>query len=232
MIKHKQSFILIFALVLIFVLSGCGTEKNGSSNGGELSPSPSPLEPSPKELSNKELYSKETNPVATIEMENGDQIQIELYPEIAPNTVENFISLANSGFYDGVIFHRVMAGFMIQGGDPMGNGAGGPGYAIKGEFAINGFDNPIKHTRGVISMGRRGNPAYDTAGSQFFIVHKDSSHLDGEYAAFGEVVEGIEGVDNIAEIETVNDRPTVEQKIKTVTVDTKGVNYEAPEVIK
>lgn len=169
------------------------------------------------------------NPVATITMESGDVIKIELYPEIAPNTVNNFIALANSGYYNGIIFHRVISGFMIQGGDPKGLGVGGPGYTIKGEFAANGFkNNNLKHKRGVISMARTMMP--NSAGSQFFIMHKNSPHLDGQYAGFGEVIEGIEVVDKIAGVETdYSDRPLTPQRMKTITVDTFGVDYPLPE---
>lgn len=168
------------------------------------------------------------NPIATIEMEDGSQIKIELYPDVAPNTVRNFISLANSKFYDGLIFHRVIPDFMIQGGDPEGTGVGGPGYAIKGEFSSNGFENNLKHDKGVISMARAQDK--NSAGSQFFIMHKDSPHLDGEYAAFGKVIEGIEVVDKIAAVETVaQDKPKEDVKMKKVTVDTFGVKYKEVE---
>ena len=168
------------------------------------------------------------NPVVTFEMENGDVIKAELYPDIAPNTVRNFISLVNKGFYNGLIFHRVIEGFMIQGGCPDGNGMGGPGYSIKGEFAQNGFDNDLKHTPGVLSMARAMHP--DSAGSQFFIMHKTSPHLDGAYAAFGKVIEGMENVNKIAETRTdYSDRPLEEQKIRTMTVETFGVDYPEPE---
>lgn len=168
------------------------------------------------------------NPVVTIEMENGKLIKAELYPEKAPNTVNNFISLVKSGFYDGVIFHRVISGFMIQGGDPAGVGTGGPGYTIKGEFAMNGFkNNDLKHTRGVLSMARAMHP--NSAGSQFFIMHQNSSHLDGQYAAFGKVIEGIEVVDEIALVKTDwNDKPQIPQTMKKVTVETFGAEYPAP----
>ena len=168
------------------------------------------------------------NPVVTIEMEDGKVIKAELYPEKAPNTVNNFISLVKSGFYDGVIFHRVISGFMIQGGDPAGVGTGGPGYTVKGEFTMNGFKkNDLKHTRGVLSMARAMNP--DSAGSQFFIMHQNSSHLDGQYAAFGKVVEGIEVVDEIASVKTDwNDKPKTPQIMKKVTVETFGTEYPAP----
>ena len=170
-----------------------------------------------------------SNPIDTIEMENGGVIKAELYPEIAPNTVNNFIALVRDGFYDGVIFHRVIPGFMIQGGDPTGTGMGGPGWCIRGEFTHNGFKNDLKHSRGVLSMARTMIP--DTAGSQFFIMHQDSPHLDGEYAAFGKVIEGIEVVDQIARAprNMMNDKPKVEQRMKAVTVETFGVEYPAPE---
>ena len=168
------------------------------------------------------------NPVVTIEMQNGGVIKAELYPEIAPNTVNNFISLVRDGFYNGLIFHRVISGFMIQGGDPEGSGMGGPGYSIKGEFSQNGFENPLKHSAGVLSMARSMMP--DSAGSQFFIMHKDSPHLDGAYAAFGKVTEGMDTVNNIAETETDNsDRPLKNQVMKTVTVETFGTEYPDPE---
>ena len=170
------------------------------------------------------------NPIVTFEMENGDTFKAELYPEVAPNTVRNFISLINHNFYDGIIFHRVIKGFMIQGGDPEGVGIGGPGYAIKGEFSANGFENNLKHDRGVLSMARSMMP--DSAGSQFFVMHKDSPHLDGQYAAFGRVIEGMDAVDKIAEIKTdFQDKPKEDQVMKTVTVETFGVDYEEPEKI-
>lgn len=169
-----------------------------------------------------------SNPIVVIEMENGDRIKAELYPEVAPNTVNNFISLIQSNFYDGLIFHRVIRNFMIQGGCPDGTGMGGPDYAIKGEFDANGFPNGLKHTPGVLSMARTNEP--DSAGSQFFIMHKTSPHLDGLYAAFGKVVEGMDVVDKIAETATdYADRPLEPQVIKKVTVDTNGVDYPQPE---
>ena len=172
----------------------------------------------------------EKNPIVTFMMENGDIIKAELYPEIAPNTVNNFISLINKGFYDGLIFHRVIKNFMIQGGDPEGTGMGGPGYAIKGEFNLNGFQNNLKHERGVLTMARSFMP--DSAGSQFFIMHQDSPHLDGQYAGFGKVIEGIEVVDKIAEAKTNRqDRPKKDIKIEKATVETYGVNYDEPETI-
>ena len=168
------------------------------------------------------------NPIVTITMENGDVMKAELYPEIAPNTVNNFIDLVQKGFYNGLIFHRVIPGFMIQGGCPNGNGMGGPGYSIKGEFSQNGFANNLKHTPGVFSMARAMHP--DSAGSQFFIMHKTSPHLDGAYAAFGKVTEGLEIVDKIASTPTdFRDMPLEPQKIRTITVETFGKEYPKPE---
>ena len=167
------------------------------------------------------------NPVATITMKNGKQMVLELFPEVAPNTVNNFIALANSGFYDGLTFHRVIRGFMIQGGCPNGTGTGGPGYGIKGEFAQNGFKNSLKHTRGVISMARAMDP--NSAGSQFFIMHADAPHLDGAYAAFGQVSSGIEVVDEIAAVSTdFRDKPYEPQIMKTVRVETFGQEFPSP----
>ena len=169
-----------------------------------------------------------TNPVVTITMTNGDVMKAELYPEIAPNTVNNFISLVQKGFYDGLIFHRVISGFMIQGGDPQGTGMGGPGYSIKGEFAMNGVRNDLKHTRGVLSMARSMMP--NSAGSQFFIMHANEPHLDGQYAAFGKVVEGLDVVDKIASVRTGwQDKPVEEQKIQSMTVELFGETYPEPE---
>ena len=168
-----------------------------------------------------------SNPIVTIEMENGGVIKAELYPEVAPNTVNNFISLVKQGFYDGLIFHRVIPGFMIQGGDPKSTGAGGPGYCIKGEFRANGFKNDLLHSRGVLSMARTMAP--NSAGSQFFIMHEDAPHLDGQYAAFGKVTSGMDVVDAIAAVKTDrNDRPLTEQKIASITVDTHGETYPEP----
>ena len=170
------------------------------------------------------------NPIVTIEMEDGGVIKAELYPEIAPNTVNNFLSLVKRGFYDGVIFHRVIAGFMIQGGDPKGIGSGGPGYAIMGEFTQNGFKNDLKHTRGVLSMARTNDP--NSAGSQFFIMHEDSPHLDGLYASFGKVIEGMDVVDKIANTQTdFTDRPLKAQRMLTVTAETFGEAFSEPEKV-
>ncbi len=176
----------------------------------------------------KEVFKMAQNPIVTITMENGDVMKAELYPEIAPNTVNNFISLIKKGFYDGIIFHRVINGFMIQGGCPQGNGMGGPGYTIRGEFSNNGFTNQLKHTPGVLSMARTMMP--NSAGSQFFIMHKTSPHLDGEYAAFGKITEGMDIVDKIATCKTdYSDRPVSDQRIKSMTVETFGVEYPEPE---
>ena len=168
------------------------------------------------------------NPVVTFEMNTGKIMKAELYPEIAPNTVKNFVSLVKRGYYNGICFHRVIAGFMIQGGDPTGTGMGGPGYSIKGEFTANGFKNNLKHERGVLSMARSMMP--NSAGSQFFIMHEDSPHVDGQYASFGKIIEGIEVVDEIANVDTdYRDKPYDEQIMTRVTVETFGVEYDAPE---
>ena len=172
-----------------------------------------------------------SNPVFTITMENGAVMKGELYPDIAPQSVYNFIALANQGFYDGLIFHHVISGFMIQGGDPTGTGTGGPGYCIKGEFFMNGVDNKLKHKRGVLSMARSSNP--NSAGSQFFLMHQDSPHLDKQYAAFGKVTEGIEVVDAIASVKVdMNDRPLTEQKMTSIRVDTQGQEYPEPKKLR
>lgn len=174
---------------------------------------------------------KGPNPLVTMTLESGDTVEIELYPEIAPNTVASFVSLIESGFYDGLTFHRVIPGFMVQGGDPSGNGTGGPGYAIKGEFTNNGFTNDLAHDRGVLSMARARD--MDSAGSQFFIMHENSPHLDKDYAAFGKVIKNIEGIDKLVAVPTgANDMPVEKQVIKSMTVDTHGLEYPQPIVIK
>lgn len=171
-----------------------------------------------------------SNPIVTFEMANGGVFRAELYPEVAPNTVNNFIYLVKKGFYNGIIFHRVIEGFMIQGGDPKGVGTGGPRYSIKGEFTQNGVKNPLKHTRGVLSMARAMHP--DSAGSQFFVMHEDAPYLDGQYASFGKVIEGMDVVDQIATTKTdFRDKPMEEQKMANVTVDTFGVEYPAPKTV-
>lgn len=170
----------------------------------------------------------EKNPIVTIEIAGGGSVKAELYPDIAPNTVNNFISLIKKGYYDGLTFHRIISGFMIQGGCPDGTGMGGPGYSIKGEFALNGVENNLKHTEGVLSMARSQMP--DSAGSQFFIMHQTSPHLDGAYAAFGKVIEGMDVVNRIAETATdYSDSPLEDQVMQSVTVDTFGVEYPEPE---
>ncbi len=208
----KNSFTLLIASLFLILLVGCGTdEKKGA--GTEA----------PQKI--------EKNPIATITMENNDVIKVELYPNVAPNTVSNFISLANSKFYNGLIFHRVIPGFMIQGGDPEGTGMGGPDYSIEGEFSSNGFENDVKHERGVISMARAQDP--NSAGSQFFIMVADSTQLDGDYAAFGKVTEGMEAVDKIVAVDTnEQDKPLEDQKIKEITVETFGIEYPEPEKVE
>ena len=177
------------------------------------------------------MAEEKRNPIVTFTMENGRTFKAELYPDKAPNTVNNFISLVAGKYYDGLIFHRVIKGFMIQGGDPEGTGMGGPGYSIKGEFSNNGFKNDLKHTAGVLSMARSMMP--DSAGSQFFVMHRNAPHLDGDYAAFGKVIEGLETVNEIAECETDwNDRPVKEQRIQSATVETFGTEYPEPVVLR
>lgn len=211
----KGIVLLMAALMLLSLACAKGTEASAAS--GKTTET--------KEDTNVD----KSHPIATVTMKDGGVIQLELYPETAPESVKNFISLANSGFYDGLIFHRVIAGFMIQGGDPDGRGTGGPGYSIKGEFTANGFQNDLKHTRGVLSMARTMIP--DSAGSQFFIMHQDAPHLDRQYAAFGMVTEGMEVVDKIARTprNMMNDKPKIDQRMKTVTVETFGVEYPEPE---
>ena len=204
----------ILIVILALILGGCSTNTDKKETQAQA----------PKKIQ------VEKNPVVTIVMENDKQIKVELYPEVAPNTVLNFISLVQKGFYDGLTFHRVIPGFMIQGGDPEGIGTGGPGYTIRGEFSSNGFKNNIKHETGVISMARSNNP--DSAGSQFFIMVKNAPQLDGEYAAFGKVIEGMETVNEIVNVERDSkDKPIHEQKMKKVTVETFGEKYDKPEVM-
>lgn len=237
--QYRHPFLLL-ALALFLIAAGCGVDQGkpsngqGSGGGGQatVSPSPSPS-PSPTVTATEapaegpELLGPEKHPEVTMELSNGKVIKIELYPEVAPNTVNNFISLVQQGFYDGVIFHRVIPGFMIQGGDPDGTGMGGPGYSIPGEFTENGFDNKLKHTRGVISMARTNEP--DSAGSQIFIMVEDAPSLDNKYASFGAVIEGIEAADEIvAQDRDSNDKPLAPISMKKVTVDTKGMTFEPP----
>jgi peptidyl-prolyl cis-trans isomerase B (cyclophilin B) len=204
----------------------------GRSEGGRpaltAAPTPAAAETAKAILENAD-YARANDPVATIIMADGGEITLELYPEAAPNTVANFVDLANAGFYDGLIFHRVISGFMIQGGDPTGTGMGGPGYAIKGEFTLNGVDNRLTHSRGVISMARSN--AYDSAGSQFFIMHGDAAYLDGQYAAFGAVTAGMDIVDGIASVQTgAGDRPAADAVIESIRVDTRGIEYNVEKI--
>ena len=238
----KRIIALIAALCLaLTVFAACGkkagtteneTQPAGAVDNGGASEASGSADGQNKDA--EQTGSGGNNPVATIEMENGGVIKVELYPDVAPNTVKNFISLANSGFYDGTIFHRVIPGFMIQGGDPSGNGTGGPGYTIPGEFTANGFDNELSHTRGVISMGRKGNQVagFDTAGCQFFICVADCDWLDGQYASFGKVLEGMDVADAVVSAERDgNDKPLTDQVMKSVTVETFGVDYGEPETL-
>ena len=218
-----KKYLSFFLVILIFSVSlfGCVSLDNSDNSGVDYS----------------EILTNADNPVATIEMKDGGIMRVELFYDKAPNTVKNFISLANSGFYDGLTFHRVIENFMIQGGDPNGNGTGGPGYNIFGEFPNNDFDNDVKHKRGVISMARKGNPYnpepfYNTAGSQFFIMVADNANLDGDYAAFGFCFEGMDVVDSIVSVATdVNDKPLKDVVIKSIRVDTGDINYGEPEKI-
>ncbi|WP_139991201.1 peptidylprolyl isomerase [Paenibacillus paridis] len=239
--KNKRlGMMLLLTLTLLVVLSGCGggSKGTGGSNnqgsaGGNTATTPPTETPTeaPVAEDGPELLGSDKHPVVTIELSNDQIIKLELYPEVAANTVNNFISLVNKGFYDGVIFHRVIPGFMIQGGDPDGTGMGGPGYSIPGEFSSNGFENKLKHTRGVLSMARTNVP--DSGGSQFFIMVADAPSLDNEYAAFGKVTEGIEAVDEIVNQTTgANDRPTDPISMKKVTVDTLGMTFEEPKKVE
>ncbi|GLX71350.1 peptidylprolyl isomerase [Paenibacillus glycanilyticus] len=230
--------VLLVAAVLL-VIAGCGGGSKTSSNGnnntsgsGNTNATATP-EATEAPVPDK-LLGSDKHPVVTIEMDTGKSFQVELYPEIAPNTVNNFVSLVKKGFYDGTIFHRVIPGFMIQGGDPEGTGMGGPGYSIKGEFMSNGFQNDLLHTRGVISMARSGDP--DSGGSQFFVMVADAPSLDGDYAAFGKVIEGMDTVDEIVNQETEKSgegsTPVKPMAIKKATIDTKGMTFAEPEKVK
>lgn len=223
-LTFKQISVLIMTMLLAIVLVGCGEQPEDESKTEEQATT--------EESDDQKVYDGD-NPVVTITMDNDDEILIELYPAIAPNTVDNFITLIDQEFYDGLIFHRVIPDFMIQGGDPDGNGTGGPGYAIKGEFSSNGFENSLSHNRGVLSMARSGDP--DSAGSQFFIIVEESEHLDGDYASFGEVIEGMDVVDAIVSVDISTekgseDKPLEDQQIKTMRVDTKDYNAEEPDI--
>lgn len=212
----KKFYMLLFAMMVVLMLAACGSEStNDTAQEGNMDYTADITE----------------NPIVTITMENDEKIVMELEPKTAPNTVANFISLVEEGFYDGLIFHRVIPGFMVQGGDPDGTGMGGPNYSIKGEFTSNGFDNSLTHERGVLSMARTGQP--DSAGSQFFIMVEQASHLDGKYAAFGKVIEGMDVVDKIVAVERDSkDKPLEDQKMKSIEVDTKGFDYPEPVVEK
>ena len=219
----KKTIVLLLAALLLLSLA-CATEEVSRADKA----TEALLAAQQKNETKEETNVDKTHPIATITMKDGGVIELELYPETAPESVKNFISLANSGFYDGLIFHRVISGFMIQGGDPDGRGTGGPGYSIKGEFAINGVKNDISHVRGVLSMARA--QPYDSAGSQFFICHADSTFLDGQYAAFGRVTSGMDVVDRIAATTTDSkDKPYKDQIMETVRVETGGVEYGEPE---
>lgn len=239
--KSRFSLLLTALLVLIVATTACGVDRkpgseSGAAGGGtpatatteptqEPTQEPTP-EPTPEE-EGPELLGSDQHPEVTLEISNGQNIVIELYPEVAPNSVNNFVSLVESGFYDGLIFHRVIPGFMIQGGDPDGRGTGGPGYAIAGEFESNGFENKLKHSRGVLSMARSGDP--NSAGSQFFIMVEDAPHLDGDYAAFGAVIEGMEAADEIVNQETgANNMPVEPLSIVKATVNVKELQLDAP----
>ena len=218
----KKTIVLLLAALLLLSLA-CATEEVSRADKA----TEALLAAQQKNETKEETNVDKTHPIATITMKDGGVIELELYPETAPESVKNFISLANSGFYDGLIFHRVISGFMIQGGDPDGRGTGGPGYSIKGEFAINGVNNDISHVRGVLSMARA--QPYDSAGSQFFICHADSTFLDGQYAAFGRVTSGMDVVDRIAATTTDSkDKPYKDQIMETVRVETWGVEYGEP----
>lgn len=226
--EKKNKMIFIFTAILFaLLLASCENQTTSEE------PEEKPAEDAGKQAEEQTKYPEdvEDNPIVTITMENDEQIIAELYPDIAPNTVTNFVSLIEDGYYNELIFHRVIPEFMIQGGDPEGNGTGGPGYSIPGEFSSNNFENELVHKRGVLSMARSNHP--DSAGSQFFIMVENSPHLDGEYAAFGKVTEGLEVVDKIVSQERdAADKPLEDQKIKTVEVDTKGYDYPEPKKIE
>ena len=222
-IRSRNKYLILILITLLMgslVLIGCGNTKNNTTKKYETAPK--------SESTNKESIKENENlPIATITVEGYGVMNVELYPEIAPNTVNNFISLANKGLYNNLKFHRIIKDFMIQGGDPKGNGTGGPGYSIEGEFTSNGFANSLKHTKGVISMARSQSP--NSAGSQFFIMSGDATNLDGEYAAFGKVTSGLDVLDKIRSVETIsNDAPKKDVVITSITVDTKGVEYKEP----
>lgn len=229
--RNRLSVSLIAVIALLLIATGCGGKANSNSSS-DATGSPNGGAASTQEASPMNgVDTTGDNPIVTIEMDSGKIIKVELYPKVAPNTVNNFVSLVNKGFYDGTIFHRVIPGFMIQGGDPDGTGMGGPGYSIAGEFSQNGFENNLKHTTGVLSMARAQNP--NSAGSQFFLMVADAPHLDGAYAAFGKVIEGIEVAQEIVSVKrNASDRPNTPQVMKKVTVDTRGAAIPEPEIIQ
>lgn len=223
--KRLGLALLVTLSFILLVVTGCAPQTQSNTNNN------TPSQTTPQPQSNDAEQTNKKNPIVTITMDSGEEIKVELYPTIAPNTVKNFISLVQKGFYNGTTFHRVIPQFMIQGGDPMGNGSGGPGYKIKGEFSKNGFNNPIKHERGVLSMARTNAP--DSAGSQFFIMVAAAPSLDGNYAAFGKVVSGMETVDKVVNTPRDKaDKPLQKQVMKSVTVDTLGETYGEPQIIK
>ncbi|RKP50037.1 peptidylprolyl isomerase [Cohnella endophytica] len=228
-VARKRTTLAFIALIsLLLVVTGCGGKEKTNSEASATSNGAAPTQEASQV---SDVDTSGDNPIVTIEMDSGKTIKVELYPKVAPNTVNNFISLVKKGFYDGTIFHRVIPGFMIQGGDPDGTGMGGPGYSIAGEFTQNGFDNKLKHTAGVLSMARAQNP--NSAGSQFFIMVADAPHLDGAYAAFGKVTEGMDVVNEIVAVPTgANDRPKTPPVMTKVTVDTRGADAPEPETIK
>ncbi|WP_373232905.1 peptidylprolyl isomerase [Cohnella sp.] len=232
MVVKKQRIVVSFLMLisLLLLVTACGGKNNANQTND--APVSTNVPASTQEASPMNgVDTSGDNPIVTIEMDSGKIITVELYPKVAPNTVNNFISLVKKGFYDGTIFHRIIPGFMIQGGDPDGTGMGGPGYGIEGEFSQNKFENNLKHTAGVLSMARSGNP--NSAGSQFFLMVADSPHLDGAYAAFGKVTEGMDTVNEIVKLpKNSNDRPNTPPVMKKVTVDTRGVDAPEPEIIK
>lgn len=230
MLKRKKRWmpILFVMMGLLLALTACGQNDKGTENSSNSAAAPEAEPPKETEVKENVPDPNASHPIVTIEMDSGKTIKLELYPEVAPNTVNNFISLVKKGFYDGTGFHRVIPGFMIQGGDPDGNGTGGPGYAIAGEFASNGFQNDLKHTKGVLSMARAQDP--NSAGSQFFIMVAEATSLDGEYASFGKVIEGMETAEEIVNLERDQmDMPLEIPVMKKVTVDTLGKDYPEPE---
>ncbi|RED64593.1 peptidylprolyl isomerase [Cohnella lupini] len=221
---------LLTIIALLLIVTGCGG-KNNSNNSSDATATGNGAASTQEASPMNGVDTSGDNPIVTIEMDSGKIIKVELYPKVAPNSVNNFISLVKKGFYDGTIFHRIIPGFMIQGGDPDGTGMGGPGYSIAGEFSQNGFENNLKHTAGVLSMARSQSP--DSAGSQFFLMVADAPHLDGAYAAFGKVTEGMDVVNEIVQLpKGANDRPKTPPVMKKVTVDTRGVDAPEPEIIK